>query len=108
MRVLISHILADVTETILKESKLHRACFAHTGCLIEFTRSDNDNLIKSQGVISKIIILLTNTYTLEIDDIANLVPDAQNDLVYSDLVDDYVYQMSKGDILPYVIYIYFR
>ena len=43
MRVLISHILADVTETILKEDESHRAYFVHTSCLVEFIRSDNDD-----------------------------------------------------------------
>ena len=40
-RILISHIVADIMKNVLKEDKLHRACYARTGCLVEFTRLDN-------------------------------------------------------------------
>ena len=66
---------------------------------MEFTRSDNDDLIKPQGVASKIIIPLTNIYASEIDNIICQTPDAQDNLVHSDLVDDDAYQISEGDIL---------
>ena len=62
-----------------------------TSCLLEFTRSDNDDLIKLQGVVSKIVIPLTNTHVLEIDDIICLTPNAQDNLAHSDLVDDNMY-----------------
>ena len=37
-RVLMSHIVADATETALKENESRVACFVRTGCLLEFTR----------------------------------------------------------------------
>ena len=41
-----SHIVADATETVLKDNQSCIGCFVCTGCLLEFTRSDNDDLIK--------------------------------------------------------------
>ena len=35
---------------------------AMTGCLLEFTKSSNDDKIKPQGVTSKIVIPETNIY----------------------------------------------
>lgn len=99
-RVLMSHIVAAATETVLKDDESRVGCFVRTGCLLEFTRSDNDDLIKPQGVVSKIVIPLTNIYASEIDDIVHPTPDAQDNLAHSDLVDDDVYQTSEGDILP--------
>ena len=44
--VLIYHIVADAMETVLKEDKSYRASFIRTNCLVEFTKSDNNDLIK--------------------------------------------------------------
>ena len=96
-----SHIVANATETVLKEEKSRRACFVCTSCLVEFTRLDNDDLIKPQGVISKINIPLTNTYVLEIDNIINSALDTQDNPAHSILVDNDVYQVSEGDILSF-------
>ena len=71
-----------------------------TSCLVKFARLDNDDLIKPQGVVSKIIMPLTNMHASEIDDIANPTPDAQDNLAHSDLVENDVCQTSEGDILP--------
>ena len=98
-RVLMSHIVADAIETVLKDDQSCTGCIARTGCLLELTRLDNDDLIKPQGVASKIVIPLTSMCISEIHNIICLPPDAQDNLVHSDLVDDDAYQMSEGDIL---------
>ena len=40
------HIAADITETVLKEDESCRAYFVCASCLVESTRSDNNDLIK--------------------------------------------------------------
>ena len=37
-RVLMCHIVADAMETVLKQDDSRVACFARTGCLLEFTK----------------------------------------------------------------------
>ena len=35
-----SHIIADATETVLKDDQSRVGCFVRTGCLLEFTIID--------------------------------------------------------------------
>ena len=86
-----THIIADVIETILKEDKWNRASFMHTSYLVEFTRLDNNDSIKTLSIVSKIIIPLTNAYASEIDDIMHSTSDMQDNLVHSDLVNNNLY-----------------
>ena len=100
MIALVSHVVADATETALKEDESRVACFARTGCLLEFTRSDNDDKINPQGVVSKIIMPSTNTCTTEMDDFVTPTPDAQDNLANDNLVYDDVHETSEGDVSP--------
>ena len=61
-----------------------------TGYLLEFTKSDDDGKIKPQGVASKIAILLTNMHAESIGNIANLLPDMQENLANENLINNKV------------------
>ena len=71
-------------------------CFVCTSYLLEFIRLENNNKIKPQGIVSKIIIPLTNRYVQASDEIVNLLPDIQED----NLVNSNMYETSEGNISP--------
>ena len=54
-RVLINHLVAEATETVVKKDEMRVNCFVRTGSLLHWTKSESDDLIKLQGVKSKII-----------------------------------------------------
>ena len=93
-RVLMSHAVADATETALKQDDSRVPCFACAGCLLEFTKSDNDDKTKPQGVVSKNVVPSTNTHAEAMDEIANPLPNAQENLVSDDV------REAPEDILP--------
>ena len=61
-RVLINNIVAEANDVTMMNDGARVGCFLRTGCLLEFTKSSNDDKIKPQGVTSKIVIPETNIY----------------------------------------------
>ena len=58
-KVLINNFVAEATDVTIKKNDLCIACFERTGYLMHFTKSDADNKIRPQGVVSKIDVPLT-------------------------------------------------
>ena len=54
-RVLLSNLVGEANEIVLNNDDIRVNCFVCTGCLLEHEKSDADDLIKRQGVRSKII-----------------------------------------------------
>ena len=55
-RVLINHLVAEATEKVMKNDEMRVNCFVMTGSLLQYTKSEADDLIKPQGVRTKIVI----------------------------------------------------
>ena len=55
-RVLINHLVAEATEKVMKNDEMRVNCFVRTGSLLQHTKSEADDLIKPQGVRTKIVI----------------------------------------------------
>jgi hypothetical protein len=55
-RVLMTNLVAAATEECLKNDDMRVGCFQRTGCLMELHKAASDDLIKPQGVKSKIVI----------------------------------------------------
>ena len=54
--MLINNIVAEATGNTLEKDDMIMHCFIRTGCLLQHAKCEADNLIKSQGIISKIVI----------------------------------------------------
>lgn len=53
-RVLINHLVTNANDEALHNDTMRLGCFTRTGGLMTYTKSESDNLIKPQRVISKI------------------------------------------------------
>ena len=62
-RVLINNLVAEATENSVQKDEMRENCFARTGYLLHYSTSEADELIKPQGVRSKIFI--PNSYAEE-------------------------------------------
>ena len=58
-RFLINNFIAEATDVTIKKDDLHIGCFKRTGCLMHFTKSDSNNKIRPQSVVSKMDVTLT-------------------------------------------------
>ena len=59
-KVLINNLIAEATDATIKKDDLRIGCFDRTWCLMHFTKSDTDDEIRPQGVVSKIDVPLTH------------------------------------------------
>ena len=60
-RVLINNIVAEANGVTMMNNGVRVGFFLRTGCLLELTKSSNDDKIKPQGVTSEIVIPETTT-----------------------------------------------
>ena len=54
--VLINNLVAEATEKVMKKDDTRINCFVGTGCLIHYTKFEADDLIKPQGLMSKMVV----------------------------------------------------
>ena len=55
--MLINYLVAEATEKLVQKDEMRANCFATTGYLLHYAKSEDNDLVKSQGVRSKIFIL---------------------------------------------------
>ena len=94
-RVLINHLVAEATEKVVKKDEMRVGCFVRTGSLLHWTKSEADDLIKPQGVKSKIIVPDNYVEDEEIGEFtapsASVAPQEENmGNVATDIVEDSV------------------
>ena len=59
-RVLLSNLVGEANKLVLHDDDMRVNCFVRTGCLLEYEQSQSDDLVKPQGVHSKIIVPATH------------------------------------------------
>ena len=68
-RVLANNFVAKVTNMIIKNNELWTSYFERIGYLIQFEKSEANNQVRLQDIVSKIDISLTNIYARNISDL---------------------------------------
>ena len=108
-RVLLSNLVGEANEKVLNNDDMRVNCFVRTGCLLQYEPSDSDNLIKPQGVRSKIIIPPTYAETnigaaIEYLEPATVVTPEQDSAVEISLYDDTAGDALDNDASNLIVY----
>ena len=101
-RVLINYIVAEANDITMRNDNARVGWFLRTGCLLEFTKSSNDDKIKPQGVKSKIVIPETNIHAAT--DSSELFSPTEgqspDEIIHGNLGDDDTYGNTTEDTSP--------
>ena len=55
-RVLMTHLVAEANDLALMDDRMRVGFFKRTGLLIDYSKSEFDDDVKTQGVASKIVV----------------------------------------------------
>ena len=96
--VLINNIVAKSNDITMMNDDARVGYFLRTGCLLEFTKSSNDDKIKPQGVVSKIVIPDTTIYTAthSADIFSPTEGDSPDEILNGNIGDDDIYENTPG------------
>ena len=56
MRILMTNLVAEANDLDFFDDRMHTCCFRRTGSFMDCTKYNSDDDIKSQGIVSKIVV----------------------------------------------------